>query len=76
MLQFSDDSYEVRLNAHCAIEMCARTNKGSHDFADGMNYSLQLTFVNLGAKGAVEAELIPLCVKKLVDEDKPQLKAS
>ena len=54
-VQFDDNVYQARLNAHKAIEMCVHMSPGT--------------------EGVVEAKLIPVLVKTLLEE-KDEIKVS
>lgn len=71
-LEFSDPEYAVRINAHLAVEMCSRTKKG-HQSINLINLTCTLLQYT-GAKATVNAGLVPLCVKKLIAENSPELK--
>lgn len=70
-VKFADAVYEVRVNALSAVEMCARNTEGIII----INHSL-VSWLITGAKGAVAANLVPLCVERLMEEGTSNVQVS
>ena len=69
--QFSDEDKAARHSAHCAVEMCCRSAEGSLQLSRPL---INQYVSRAGAKGVLEAGLIPLCVEKLGWETDTELK--
>lgn len=71
-LKFSDSVFKVRVNAHSAIEMCARNTEGIISVL--VNLIITCCVVIAGARGTVAAGLVPLCIERLIEETTSDLK--